>query len=89
MLKNFKFNHCLCHPTNNQSLDIMQNSKQRILRLRSVLDKTGDSRSGLYLKVSKGVFPKPIKLSARSVGWLEGEVDNWINQRIAVTRGKQ
>jgi prophage regulatory protein len=59
----------------------------KILRLKNVLNKTGDSRSGLYLKVSKGVFPKPIKLSARSVGWLESEVDNWIDQRIEATRG--
>lgn len=61
---------------------------QRILRLKNVLNKTGDSRSGLYLKVSKGIFPKPIKLSARSVGWLEDEVDQWIAQRVEATRGE-
>ena len=63
-------------------------SNQRILRLRSVLDKTGDSRSGLYLKVSQGKFPKPIKLSTRSVGWLENEVEQWIDQRINASRDK-
>lgn len=61
---------------------------QRVLRLKSVLNKTGDSRSGLYLKVAKGIFPKPIKLSTRSVGWLEDEVDEWIEQRIEATRGE-
>ncbi len=65
----------------------MTNNNQRILRLKSVLDKTGDSRSGLYLKISKNIFPKPIKLSSRSVGWLEFEVNDWIDQRIKVTRG--
>lgn len=65
----------------------MTNSNQRILRLKNVLDKTGDSRSGLYLKISKNIFPKPIKLSSRSVGWLESEVNDWIDQRIKATRG--
>ena len=64
----------------------MENSKQRILRIKSVLDKTGDSRSGLYLKISKNLFPKPIKLSIRQSGWVESEVDEWIQQRIEATR---
>lgn len=59
----------------------------RILRLKRVLDRTGDSRSGLYRKIAEGLFPQPIKLSARSVGWLEDEVDAWIEQRIEATRG--
>ena len=36
---------------------------------------------------TKNIFPKPIKLSSRSVGWLEFEVNDWIDQRIKVTRG--
>ena len=64
----------------------MENSKQRILRIKSVLDKTGDSRSGLYLKISKNLFHKPIKLSIRQSGWVESEVDEWIQQRIEATR---
>lgn len=61
----------------------------RILRLKRVLDRTGDSRSGLYRKIAAGVFPKPIKISTRSVGWIEDEVDAWIEDRIEATRCKQ
>lgn len=61
----------------------------KILRLPRVLDKTGDSRSGLYLKISQGKFPRPIKLSTRSVGWIDIEVEQWLEQRVEATRGEQ
>nr|WP_010597693.1 AlpA family phage regulatory protein [Rickettsiella massiliensis] len=32
--------------------------------------------------VAKGEFPKPIKLGKRSVGWLESDVDAWIEACI-------
>jgi len=63
-------------------------TRQRVLRLKRVLDKTGDSKSGLYRKIAEGLFPKPIKLSIRCVGWLEEEVDAWIGERIEATRGE-
>ena len=58
----------------------------RILRLEAVLDKTGLSRSLIYQLVSEGNFPAQIHLGARSVGWIEAEVDDWINTRIAMSR---
>jgi prophage regulatory protein len=62
--------------------------KQRLLRLRNVIDRTGISRSGLYLKIYNNQFPKSIKLSTRTVAWIEDEVDQWIEQRIEATRGE-
>lgn len=67
----------------------MTSSGQRILRLKSVLDKTGDSKAGLYSKLARGVFPKPIKLSDRAVGWLESEVEQWISDRVKFTRERE
>lgn len=58
----------------------------RILRLEAVLDKTGLSRSLIYQLVSEGNFPCQIRLGLRSVGWIEAEVDDWINARIAESR---
>ena len=58
----------------------------RILRLDAVLDKTGLSRSLIYQLVSEGNFPAQIHLGARSVGWIEAEVDDWIATRIALSR---
>jgi len=57
-----------------------------ILRLNATLAKTGLSRSVLYSEISKGNFPKQISLSERSVGFLESEVDNWIDERVKASR---
>lgn len=57
----------------------MTDQPERILRLRSVLERTGLSRSTLYRKVSDGAFPKPVQISARCVGWRESAVIAWLN----------
>jgi prophage regulatory protein len=58
---------------------------QDILRAPKVRGVTGWSNSTLYEKISKGLFPKPIKLDpdGRAVGWLESEVAAWQKARIA------
>lgn len=56
----------------------------RILRLSEVMRRTGISRSAVYLNMKKKAFPEQIVLGPRSVGWLESEVDEWINKRIVV-----
>lgn len=53
-----------------------------ILRLSDVTKLTNISRSGIYLKVSNGSFPAPISLGGRAIGWLESELEEWINQQI-------
>ena len=58
-----------------------------ILRLPTVKARTGLSRSGIYIRMAEGTFPQPIRLGARSVGWLESDVEGWIAQRIALGRG--
>ena len=57
-----------------------------ILRLPDIISRTGLSRSSIYLYLSEGGFPKPISLGARSVGWLESEIDDWIDQKVASSR---
>ena len=58
----------------------------KILRLRSVTARTELSRSCIYRFVTLGKFPKPIRLGPRAVGWLEAEVEAWIEKRIAESR---
>jgi hypothetical protein len=36
---------------------------------------------------SEGLFPRPIQLGECVLGWIEAEVDRWIRERIAATRG--
>ena len=57
-----------------------------ILRLPAVKATTGLSRSTIYLRVTEGTFPKPVGLGSRAVGWLEAEIQDWVQRRIAARR---
>ena len=57
-----------------------------ILRLPDVKRSTGLSRSTIYLRITQGTFPKPVSLGGRAVGWLEAEVQRWLERRIEVSR---
>ena len=57
-----------------------------ILRLPEVKRSTGLSRSTIYLRVAEGKFPKPVCLGGRAVGWLEEEVQDWLQNRIDASR---
>jgi prophage regulatory protein len=47
-----------------------------ILRLSGVLTATGHkSPSSIYDRIRAGLFPKPVPIGARSVGWPDGEVE--------------
>jgi prophage regulatory protein len=61
-------------------------SPTRILRRREIEARYGLPRSTIYDGVRAGTFPSPIRLSARSTGWIESEVESWIAHRIAVSR---
>lgn len=56
---------------------------QRILRLPSVKFETGLSRSTIYLRISQGLWTKPVSLGARAVGWPASEVSTLLKARIA------
>lgn len=51
----------------------------KILRLHVVCNRTGLSRSTIYRMRNTGLFPKPVKLSFRSIGWKSEDIDAWIN----------
>lgn len=56
---------------------------ESIQKLPVVLSRVGISRSNLLALVKDGRFPAPIKLSARSVGWLASEIDDFIARKSA------
>lgn len=60
--------------------------RQVILRLPAVKQYTGLSRSTIYLRIALGTFPKPVSLGGRAVGWLESEVEAWLEARISQSR---
>ena len=57
-----------------------------ILRLPRVQEKTGLSRSSIYEKLSKNEFPRQFQLGARSIGFVESEIDKWIEDQIIASR---
>lgn len=59
---------------------------QRILRLPDVMATTGLSRSTIYLRISKGEFPKQISLGGRAIGFVASDINDWLNQKIEASR---
>lgn len=60
----------------------LDNRPPTILRRKQVLARTGYSTSWLYALMAQGLFPKPIKIGLRAVGWLESDIDGYINQLV-------
>lgn len=56
---------------------------RRILRMPEVERLTGRKRSALYEDIAIGVFPAPVPLGQRAVGWLSDEIEAWLDERIA------
>jgi len=56
-------------------------ARVRILRRPAVADRTGLSPTSLWRHIQRGEFPKPVSLGPRAVGWVESEVDAWIEAR--------
>lgn len=55
----------------------------KILRLKPSLEMDGDCKTGRNDKVKRGLYPRPIALSSRCVGWPEHECTAIISARIA------
>jgi prophage regulatory protein len=58
----------------------------KVLRLPTVIQRTGLSRSTIYRLEAEGKFPKHIKLTERAAGWLEHEVNAFIAARTSAAR---
>ncbi len=56
---------------------------KRILRQPAVSNASGYPRSTLYLRISQGLWTKPVSLGERSVGWPDNEVTAINEARIA------
>jgi prophage regulatory protein len=62
----------------------MNNGPSKLVRIKTVVELTGLSKSYIYDLANKGIFPKSIQLvpSGTSVAWIESEIQNWIDSRI-------
>jgi len=57
-------------------------SNPQLIRLREVIDRTGLSKTAIYELMGENQFPKQVRLTRRSVGWIAADVDNWIRSRV-------
>ena len=55
----------------------------KILRMRTVLERTGLSRSTLYRKMLDGTFPNRIKISEHACGWRQSAINRWIADPVS------
>ncbi len=65
---------------------IPMNATDRILRLPTVLARTGLSRSTLYRKIAEGTFPRQVRISIHGAGWYESEINRWIADPVRYGR---
>lgn len=56
----------------------MPDATDRIIRLKTVLDRTGLSRSTVYRKIAEGTFPSQVRISVHGAGWRESAINRWI-----------
>jgi prophage regulatory protein len=56
---------------------------EKIIKLFEVQELTTHSRSTIYRLMNEGRFPSQIKLSKRSVGWVEKEVVDYIDDCVS------
>ena len=55
-----------------------------IVRLPEVIAKTGRSRSTIYFQISNGDFPRGIPIGQHARGWLNHEIEEWIERKVAL-----
>jgi prophage regulatory protein len=63
--------------------------KNTILRLPQVKQRTGLSRSTIYARIKAGQFKRPVNLGPRAVGWLESDIEEFINSCVSTSRSVQ
>lgn len=61
----------------------------RLIRQIEVTRITGLSRASIYRQIDEGTFPKSVSIGGRSVAWVEDEILEWVEARIAERDGSQ
>ncbi|EPS5423209.1 TPA: helix-turn-helix transcriptional regulator [Raoultella planticola] len=59
-----------------------------LIRLPEVQRRTGYSKAWIYRLMREQRFPSAVKIGSRAIAFVESEIDEWINQRIAESRGE-
>lgn len=65
-----------------------QPQSRKFIKLQQVKELCGLSKAEVYRRIDIGTFPKQINLGPRCVAWIEAEVIDWVEARIAESRGE-
>jgi prophage regulatory protein len=60
---------------------------KKLLRMPEVEQRTGLSRSAVYLKMKAKQFPASVQVGPQITAWLESDVDAWIDAQVCASRG--
>ena len=55
---------------------------KKIVKINAVKQQTHLSVASIYRLAKQGDFPKQMKLGVRASGWLQSEIDDWIQSRL-------
>ncbi|MBM3575262.1 MAG: AlpA family phage regulatory protein [Alphaproteobacteria bacterium] len=60
----------------------------RIIRIRTVIERTSLSRSTIYRQMKNETFPQQVRISVTGAGWRESDVNKWIKDPAHWRRDK-
>ncbi|NOS79103.1 MAG: AlpA family phage regulatory protein [Nitrospira sp.] len=69
--------------------DKLQNPPSVVLRLKDVQRHLSLSRSAIYARIADNDFPSAIQLGPRAIGWLQADVDAWLESRTRQSRNAE
>lgn len=55
----------------------------KLIKLKEVIEITCLTKATIYRMIAEGIFPKQVTIGERAVAWVENEVFDWIEERIA------
>jgi len=70
-------------------MSLQTEPSDRILRIKTVLERTGLSRSTMYRKMQNGTFPRNVQISTRCAGWRESAITEWLNNPMFYSSDEQ
>jgi prophage regulatory protein len=62
---------------------LLKTPATRILREVEVVERVGLSADLIAQLEARGQFPRRVPLTSRRVGWVESEIERWIQARVA------
>lgn len=58
----------------------------QVIRMKEVVQRIGLCRATIYAMISRGEFPRPIRIGERATGRSELELEAWLARRAAARK---